>query len=106
MGLRDYFRKNGLQRAVLGLSGGIDSALVCTLAADALGAENVHGLLMPSQYSTDHSVTDAEDLAHNLGVAYDIVPIRPIFDQLRDILRDLDVTFIRHRYRHFDQRRV
>ena len=87
MGLRDYFRKNGLQRAVLGLSGGIDSALVCTLAVDALGAENVHGLLMPSQYSTDHSVTDAEDLAHNLGVAYDIVPIRPVFDQLRQVMK-------------------
>lgn len=87
MGLRDYFRKNGLQRAVLGLSGGIDSALVCVLAADALGAENVHGLLMPSQYSTDHSVRDAEDLAHNLGVAYDIVPIRPVFDQLRESMR-------------------
>ncbi len=82
-GLRDYFRKNGLRRAVLGLSGGIDSALVAVLAVDALGAENVHGLLMPSQYSTDHSVTDAEDLAHNLGIGYDIVPIRPVFDALR-----------------------
>lgn len=82
-GLRDYFRKNGLQRAVLGLSGGIDSALVAVLAVDALGAENVHGLLMPSQYSTDHSVADAEDLAHNLGMSYDIVPIRPVFDELR-----------------------
>ena len=55
-GLRDYFRKNHLQRAVLGLSGGMDSAMVCLLAADALGPENVHGILMPSQYSTDHSV--------------------------------------------------
>ncbi len=98
MGLRDYFRKNGLQRAVLGLSGGIDSALVATLAADALGPENVHGLLMPSQYSTDHSVKDAEDLAHNLGLSYHIVPIRPLFDQFRESLkplfegRDEDVT--------------
>lgn len=85
-GLRDYFRKNGLQRAVLGLSGGIDSALVATLAVDALGPDNVHGLLMPSQYSTDHSVTDAEELAHNLGIGYDIVPIRPVFDTLRQAM--------------------
>lgn len=80
-GIRDYFHKNGLQRAVLGLSGGIDSALVAVLAVDALGAENVHGLLMPSQYSTDHSVKDAVDLADNLGMKYDIVPIRPMFDE-------------------------
>lgn len=86
-GLRDYFRKNSIQRAVLGLSGGIDSALVCVLAADAIGPENVHGLLMPSQYSTDHSVKDAEDLAHNLGVGYDIVPIRPMFDEFRKSLK-------------------
>ncbi len=88
-GLRDYFRKNGLRRAVLGLSGGIDSALVAALAVDALGPENVHGLLMPSQYSTDHSVRDAEDLAHNLGMSYDIVPIAPIFDQYRRALKPL-----------------
>ena len=86
-GLRDYFSKNGQRRAVLGLSGGVDSALVCALAVDALGAENVHGLLMPSQYSTDHSVSDAEDLARNLGVSYDIVPIKPVFDVLRESLR-------------------
>ena len=89
VGLRDYFRKNGLQRAVLGLSGGVDSALVCTLAVDALGAENVHGLLMPSQYSTDHSVADAEELARNLGVAYDIVPIRPLFDLFRETMKPI-----------------
>lgn len=83
MGIREYFVKNHQTRAVLGLSGGIDSALVCALAVDALGAENVHGLLMPSQYSTDHSVKDAEDLALNLGVSYDIIPIKPVFDQLR-----------------------
>ena len=86
-GLRDYFGKNGLRRAVLGLSGGIDSALVATLAVDALGAENVHGLLMPSQYSTDHSVRDAEDLAHNLGMSYDIVPIAPMFEQMKTALK-------------------
>lgn len=86
MGVRDYFAKNHQQRAVLGLSGGIDSALVCALAVEALGAENVHGLLMPSQYSTDHSVKDAEDLAHNLGVKYDIVPIKDIFEQFKRAL--------------------
>lgn len=86
-GLRDYFRKNGLHRAVLGLSGGIDSALVAVLAVDALGAENVHGLLMPSQYSTDHSVNDALDLAHNLGMAYDIVPIAPVFERFAEALK-------------------
>ncbi|KWW31668.1 MAG: NAD+ synthase (glutamine-hydrolysing) [bacterium P3] len=88
-GLRDYFSKNGLSRAVLGLSGGVDSALVCTLAVDALGAENVHGILMPSQYSTDHSVTDAETLARNLGIQYDIVPIKPLFDTLRATMQPL-----------------
>lgn len=87
MGLREYFSKNGLRRCVIGLSGGIDSALVCALAAAALGPENVHGILMPSQYSTDHSVKDAEDLANNLGVKYDIVPIKECFDTLRKAMK-------------------
>ena len=86
-GLRDYFRKNGLHRAVLGLSGGIDSALVAVLAVDALGPENVHGLLMPSQYSSDHSVADAVELASTLGMSYDIVPIAPIFHQFAESLK-------------------
>lgn len=86
-GLRNYFHKNGMHKAVLGLSGGIDSALVATLAVDALGAENVHGLLMPSQYSTDHSVHDAVDLANNLGMSYDIVPIAPLFEQFKQSLK-------------------
>ena len=85
MGIREYFAKNRLQRCVIGLSGGIDSALVCALAVAALGADNVHGILMPSQYSTDHSVKDAEDLANNLGVKYDIVPIKDCFDALRSL---------------------
>ncbi len=87
MGISEYFRKNGLRRAVLGLSGGIDSALVCALTVAALGAENVHGILMPSQYSTDHSVRDAEDLARNLGISYDIVPIKDCFDALRKTMK-------------------
>ena len=61
--------------------------MVCLIAADALGPENVHGLLMPSQYSTDHSVKDAVDLAENLGVSYDIVPIKPMFDLLRETMK-------------------
>lgn len=84
MGLRDYFAKCHLQRAVLGLSGGIDSAVVCALAVQALGAENVYGILMPSQYSTDHSVNDARQLAENLGMKYSIIPIKPMFDLLRE----------------------
>ena len=88
-GLRDYFRKNRIQRAVLGLSGGMDSAMVCLLAADAIGPENVHGILMPSQYSTDHSVNDAVELANNLGVKYDIVPIKPMFDLLRETMKPI-----------------
>ena len=87
MGIRDYFAKNGLQRAVIGLSGGIDSALVCALAVEALGPDNVHGILMPSQYSTDHSVQDAVDLAQNCGIKYDIVPIADIFNQLKASLK-------------------
>ena len=86
MGLREYFSKCHIQRAVLGLSGGIDSAVVCALAAEALGPENVFGILMPSQYSTDHSVNDARQLAENLGMQYAIVPIKPMFDTLREAM--------------------
>ncbi len=79
-GLRDYVRKNGFESVVLGVSGGIDSALTATIAADALGAENVVGVSMPSTYSTDHSLSDAEDLAKNLGADYRVQPIAPIVD--------------------------
>lgn len=79
-GVRDYFSKLRFEKAVLGLSGGIDSALTAVIACDALGAENVHGLLMPSQYSSDHSISDAETLAKNLGMSYDIVPVKNIFE--------------------------
>ena len=77
--IRDYFASAGMKRAVLGLSGGIDSALVAALAVDALGAENVHGILMPSQFSSLGSVTDSIELANNLGITYDIVPIEKIY---------------------------
>ena len=74
-GIRAYVRKFGFSKVVLGLSGGIDSALVAALAVDALGAENVTGVGMPSRYSSDHSVADARALADNLGVAFHLLPI-------------------------------
>lgn len=76
LGIRDYARKNGFQRAVLGLSGGIDSALVAVLAVEALGARNVIGLAMPSKYSSVHSVEDAEALGRALGLVYHHFPIK------------------------------
>lgn len=79
LGIRDYFGKLGFKQAILGLSGGIDSAVVAVLACRALGEDNVRGLLMPSQFSSDHSVNDARSLAVNLGMQYDIIPIEPIF---------------------------
>ena len=80
LGIRDYFGKMGFKKATLGLSGGIDSALVLVLATEALGKENVRVLLMPSQYSSDHSITDAIQLAQNLDVQYEIIPIQPMVD--------------------------
>lgn len=81
LALRDYFNKNGIKKAVLGLSGGIDSALVVAIAVNALGKENVVGILMPSEYSTDHSLNDALDSAKNLGIEHHIVEIKDCFDQ-------------------------
>jgi NAD+ synthase (glutamine-hydrolysing) len=75
LGLRDYVNKNGFQSVVLGLSGGIDSAVVATIAADAIGSNNVYGVSMPSKYSSDHSKSDAEVLAGNLGCNYETVAI-------------------------------
>jgi NAD+ synthase (glutamine-hydrolysing) len=80
LGIRDYFTKMGFKKATLGLSGGIDSALVLVLAVRALGKENVRVLLMPSRYSSDHSVDDALQLARNLGIQYEIIPIQPMVD--------------------------
>ncbi|MEO1257959.1 MAG: NAD+ synthase [Bacteroidota bacterium] len=87
LGIKDYFGKLGFKQAILGLSGGIDSAVVAVLAARALGEDNVRGLLMPSQFSSDHSVNDARELAVNLGMQYDIVPIEPIFNTFMDSLK-------------------
>ncbi len=80
VGVRDYFRKLGLKKAILGLSGGIDSAIVAVLAQRALGAENVRVILMPSQFSSDHSVNDARKLAENLNIQYDIIKIEDVYE--------------------------
>ena len=77
LGTRDYVRKNGFTDVLIGLSGGIDSSLVAAIAVDALGAEHVTGVLMPSRYSSDDSVTDADALAANLGIRTFTVPIEP-----------------------------
>jgi NAD+ synthase (glutamine-hydrolysing) len=87
LGIRDYFRKLGLRRAILGLSGGIDSAVVAVLAARALGPENVRGVLMPSAFSSDHSVQDARKLAENLGIQHDLIPIEGIYQSYLETLK-------------------
>ena len=87
VGIQDYFRKMNLKKAIFGLSGGIDSAVVAALAATALGADNVRCLLMPSQYSSDHSVNDARQLAEKLGIQYDIVPIESVFESYMGVLK-------------------
>lgn len=93
LGIRDYFSKMGFTKAILGASGGIDSAVVQALAVAALGKENVRAVLMPSQYSTSHSVEDAEKLGKNLGNAYDIVAIKNIYEsflsELKPVFKDL-----------------
>jgi NAD+ synthase (glutamine-hydrolysing) len=80
LGLRDYVRKNGMSSVVLGLSGGIDSALVAALACDAVGASNVVGVSMPSEYSSEHSKDDAADLAKRTGLDYRVQPIKPMVE--------------------------
>jgi NAD+ synthase (glutamine-hydrolysing) len=87
LGLRDYVRKCGFKSVVLGLSGGIDSALVCAIAADALGPERVVGVAMPSRFSSDHSVEDARQLARNLGIEFHIVPIKDVHDAYEGLLQ-------------------
>ena len=89
LGISDYFRKSGFKKATLGLSGGIDSALTLVLAVSALGAENVSVLLMPSQYSSDHSVNDAIALANRLGVDYATLPIHGIATAFEEALSPL-----------------
>ncbi len=87
VGIQDYFGKMGLKKAILGLSGGIDSAVVAVLAQRALGADNVRCLLMPSQFSSDHSVGDARALAQKLGIQYDIVMIEPMYEAYMNTLK-------------------
>ena len=89
LGIRDYFKKLGFTKAILGASGGIDSAVVQVLAVHALGKENVRVLLMPSEYSSSHSVTDAEALSKNLGNEYDIVAIKEVYDSFLTTLKPL-----------------
>jgi NAD+ synthase (glutamine-hydrolysing) len=86
LGLRDYLHKNGFTDAVLGLSGGIDSALTATLAVDALGADRVHGVLMPSRYSSGGSISDAEALAEGLGIDHRTLPVEPAYRALKETL--------------------
>ena len=86
LGLRDYFGKLGLKQAIVGLSGGIDSAVTAALAARALGPENVRGVLMPSPFSSGHSVEDAQKLAENLGIRYDMAPINTVYDAYLQLL--------------------
>ncbi len=86
MGVRDYVHKCGFNQALIGLSGGIDSALVAALAVDALGAENVIGIGMPSEYSSPGSIEDSRELAANLGIRFELLPIAPMFTQFNAVL--------------------
>lgn len=89
LGVRDYLHKSGFRRAIIGLSGGIDSALVAAIAAEALGSENVWAVGMPSRHSSEGSVVDARQLAENLGIRFDVVPIEPVFSSFLDQLEPL-----------------
>ncbi len=93
LGIRDYFFKMGFTKAILGASGGIDSAVTQVLATEALGKENVKAVLMPSQFSSSHSISDAEQLSKNLDCAYDIISIKDIFEsflkELKPVYKDL-----------------
>ncbi len=86
LGTRDYVRKCGFQHTVIGLSGGIDSAVTAAIAVAALGAQHVHGLAMPSRYSSDHSLIDAQQLAANLGIDLRIIPIEPAHRAMEEML--------------------
>lgn len=89
LGIRDYFQKMGFSKAILGASGGIDSAVTQALAVAALGKENVRAILMPSPYSSDHSVDDARQLSENLGNPYDVIPIQSVYESFLDTLKPL-----------------
>ena len=82
LGTRDYIRKCGFRKVLIGLSGGIDSSLTAVVAVDAVGRENVRGIAMPGPFSSDHSVRDAKEMAERLGIAFDIIPITGAYDQM------------------------
>jgi NAD+ synthase (glutamine-hydrolysing) len=88
LGTRDYLEKNGFERVVIGLSGGIDSSLVAAVAVEALGAEYVTGVSMPSRYSSEGSKSDAQQLAENLGIRYLTIPIEPAFKAYQEMLAE------------------
>jgi NAD+ synthase (glutamine-hydrolysing) len=89
MGTRDYIRKCGFERVLVALSGGIDSALTVAIAVDAVGRENVIGVGMPGPYSSDHSITDARDLARNLGIRFELIPIENQYRAFTNVLEPL-----------------
>jgi NAD+ synthase/NAD+ synthase (glutamine-hydrolysing) len=86
VGTRDYIRKCGFRKVLVGLSGGIDSSLTAAIAVDAVGKENVRGIGMPGPFSSDHSVTDARELAKRLDIAFDIIPITPAYEEMQRLL--------------------
>jgi NAD+ synthase/NAD+ synthase (glutamine-hydrolysing) len=90
LGTRDYIRKCGFARVLIGLSGGIDSSLTAVIAVDAVGRENVRGVAMPGPFSSEHSITDARALAEGLGIAFDVIPITPAYEEM---LRTLGPVF-------------
>jgi len=89
LGVKDYFNKMGFKKAILGSSGGIDSAVTLAIACEALGKENVHAILMPSPYSSDHSIKDAVQLSKNLNNPYDIIPIKEVYESFLSTLKPL-----------------
>jgi NAD+ synthase (glutamine-hydrolysing) len=89
MGIKNYFQKLNFKQAILGLSGGIDSAVTAVLAVKALGKDNVKGVLLPSRYSSDHSIKDAECIAKNLGISYEIIKIEKSFLAFEETLKPL-----------------
>ncbi|MEN9382467.1 MAG: hypothetical protein RI940_1350 [Bacteroidota bacterium] len=89
LGVSDYFTKMGFKKAIIGSSGGIDSAVTLAIACDALGKENVHAILMPSPYSTEHSVDDAVQLSKNLNNQYDIIPIKDVYESFLKTLKPI-----------------